>query len=235
MNIYHFSLYLGFTGLASMAVMGASSAGSHGGMHVGGHGGAHGVGHGGAHGGSHGAAHGGAHGHSSAQGHGHSHQHSQQSASSRFSPLLSMLSPRVFFSVMLGFGAAGILGHKAIHEPELMILALLCGLAFEMVLFRPTWNLVFRFASRPARTLESIVAEEATAVTGFDANGNGLVSLDLDGQFRQLLAHLNEESRQSGHRVRVGDRLFVENVDTQKNSCVVSPVEANSTARVTDN
>ncbi len=217
MNIYQFSLYLGFTGLASMAVMGVSSAGGHAGTHVGGHSGSHGVGaHG--HGATHGATHGG--GHSAA--HGHSHH----SVSSRLSPLMSFLSPRVFFSVALGFGAAGILGRKHIVEPWMLILALVCGLAFELVLFRPMWNLIFRFASAPARTLESAVAEEAIAVTSFDANGNGLVSIDLDGQVRQILAHLSHEARQSSTRVRTGDRLFVEDVDLQKNSCIVSPIDA---------
>jgi translation initiation factor IF-1 len=217
MNIYQFSLYLGFTGLVSMAVMGVSSAGGHAGTHVGGHGGSHGVGaHG--HGATHGATHGG--GHSAA--HGHSHH----SVSSRLSPLMSFLSPRVFFSVALGFGAAGILGRKHIVEPWMLILALVCGLAFELVLFRPTWNLIFRFASAPARTLESAVAEEAIAVTSFDANGNGLVSIDLDGQVRQILAHLSLDARQSSTRVRTGDRLFVEDVDLQKNSCIVSPMDA---------
>jgi len=221
MNIYQFSLYLGFTGLASMAVMGVSSAGGHAGTHVGGHGGSHGVG---AHG--HGAAHGG--GHSAAHGHAHGshHGHSQHSVSSRLSPLMSFLSPRVFFSVALGFGAAGILGRKHIVEPWMLILALVCGLAFELVLFRPMWNLIFRFASAPARTLESAVAEEAIAVTSFDANGNGLVSIDLDGQVRQILAHLSLDARQSSTRVRTGDRLFVEDVDLQKNSCIVSPIDA---------
>lgn len=139
---------------------------------------------------------------------------------------MSFLSPRVFFSVALGFGAAGILGRKHIVEPWMLILALVCGLAFELVLFRPTWNLIFRFASAPARTLESAVAEEAIAVTSFDANGNGLVSIDLDGQVRQILAHLSTDARQSSTRVRTGDRLFVEDVDLQKNSCIVSPIDA---------
>lgn len=235
MNIYQFSLYLGFTGIASMAVMGMSSAGGHAGTHVGGHGGGHGVGHAGGHGAGHGL---GAHGHGAARGshgshggvhqgvQGHGHGHSHHSVSSRLSPLMSFLSPRVFFSVALGFGAAGTLGRKTFAEPWMLLLALLCGLAFEMVLFRPTWNLIFRFASAPARTLESAVAEEAIAVTSFDANGNGLVSIDLDGQVRQILARLSQDARQSSTRVRTGDRLFVEDVDLQKNSCVVSPIDA---------
>ena len=219
MNIYQFSLYLGFTGIASMAVMGVSSAGGHAGTHVGGHGASHGLG---AH--NHGASHS---SHQGAQSHGHSqHTHSHHGTSSRFSPLMSLLSPRVLFSVALGFGAAGTLGRKTFAEPWMLIVALLCGLAFEMVLFRPTWNLIFRFASAPARTLESAVAEEAIAVTSFDANGNGLVSIDLDGQIRQILAHLSPDARQSSTRVRTGDRLFVEDVDLQKNSCVVSPIDA---------
>ena len=148
----------------------------------------------------------------------------ESSGGFRAMTLLSFLSPRVLFSVALGFGAAGVLGQKLVAEPWLLLVALMCGVAFELIVFRPIWNLVFRFASRPARTLESLVAEEARVVTSFDASGHGVVSVDLDGQVVQMLAQLSTRSRQSGARVRSGDRVFIENIDVQKNSCVVSPL-----------
>lgn len=230
MHIYQFCLYFGFVGIAAMAFLGLSHSGGH---HAhGSHSASH-TGHdtGGfessAHDVSHGAASHGAASHAHAAHHGqHQTQAQQQQAQNaqRTESMLAFLSPRVWFSVALGFGAAGTLGEKAIREPLLFLLAALCGLAFEFLLFRPLWNLIFRFASNPARTLESAVAEEANAVTSFDASGHGLISIDLDGQVLQILARLSTRSRDLGVRVRAGDRVFIEEVDTQKNLCTVSPL-----------
>lgn len=206
MNIYQLSLCLGFGGLIAMTLLGMSGAGDDAGDSFG----------------SDDA------GSIDLDGDG---GESQEVASGGFraASLLSFLSPRVLFSVALGFGAAGTLGQKLVLEPWLLLVALVCGVAFEMVLFRPIWNLIFRFASRPARTLESLVAEEARVVTSFDDSGHGLVSIDMDGQVVQMLAQLSTRSRQLGTRVRSGDRVFIENVDVQKNSCVVSPLPSNAT------
>jgi VCBS repeat-containing protein len=64
--------------------------------------------------------------------------------------------------------------------------------------------------------------DRATAVTGFDAQGQGLVSIILDGQIVQLLGTLRPEDRQLGVRVRAGDALTVEDVDGKRNQCTVS-------------
>jgi len=207
MSIYQFGLCLGFGGIVAMALLGMSGAGDD------------------AAGDSFGSDDAGS---IDLDGDGMESQ-SASSGGFRVAPLLSFLSPRVLFSVLLGFGAAGIVGQKLVVEPWLLLVALVCGVAFEMVVFRPTWNLIFRFASRPARTLESAVAEEARVVTSFDDSGHGLVSIDLDGQVVQMLAQLSTRSRQSGTRVRSGDRVFIENVDVQKNLCVVSPLPHNVT------
>ncbi len=139
MNIYQLSLCLGFGGLVAMTLLGMSGAGDDTGDSFG----------------SDDAG--------SIDLDGDSGE--PQDASSggfRAAPLLSFLSPRVLFSVALGFGAAGTLGQKLVVEPWLLLVALVCGVAFEMVVFRPTWNLIFRFASRPARTLSH---RSMTAVT----------------------------------------------------------------------
>jgi hypothetical protein len=96
------------------------------------------------------------------------------------------------------------------------------GIAFEKLLVGPMWGFLFRFASNPAHTLESSLMETATAVTGFDATGHGVVSLELDGQLVQVLASLRPEDRAAGVKVRAGDRLVVEEVDGARNRCVVS-------------
>ncbi|HYH82907.1 MAG TPA: hypothetical protein VEX86_24145 [Longimicrobium sp.] len=240
MNVYLFSLLLGFVGLLVMAVSGV--AGGHGGhSHGGGHdtGGhlghdmgdvsVHGMGgghvdaghlHAGDAGGAHGdAAHGhGDHGHGD-QGHG--------AAKAVGSWFLSFLSPRALFSVLVGVGAAGLLLAAFLSGPLLLAAAIVGGLLFEMFAVRPVWNFFFRFGSEPALTLESAITDTATAVTSFNRDGEGLVKIELDGQIVQVLARLAPADRESGVRVRSGDSLVVEEVDPVRNSCVVSlPVSA---------
>ena len=205
MDPYTFSLTLGGVGLGVMALSGFAQA-------------AH-VGHGhGAQGHAHGS-HGG-HGHA---GHAHAgHAHGTVRGSSGASRLLALLQPRVAFSVLVGFGAAGLILRPLLPEPGLLVASLGAGLAFEWGLVAPLWRFLFRFASAPAQTLESAVSDEARAVTNFDANGHGLVAVELDGQVVQLLATLNDSERASARRVRAGDRVRIEAVDDTRNRCTVT-------------
>ena len=66
--------------------------------------------------------------------------------------------------------------------------------------------------------------EEGRAATNFDAAGDGIVALDLDGQVRQVLGTLCAEDRAAGLRVRAGDRVFVRSVDARRNRCTVAKV-----------
>jgi len=138
------------------------------------------------------------------------------------SRVLSLLQPRVAFSMLVGFGAAGLLLRPMLAEPALLIAALGAGVAFEWLLVAPLWRFLFRFASSPAVTLESVVTDEARAVTSFDANGHGLVAVELDGQVVQLLATLNPAERATARKVRAGDRLRIEAVDDTRNRCTVT-------------
>lgn len=79
-----------------------------------------------------------------------------------------------------------------------------------------------RFASTPARTLESAVWEEATALTNFDRDGCGLVSIVLDGHEMRVLARLQPE--ENDRNVRAGDLLLVEDVDATRGQCRVSKI-----------
>ena len=199
MDPYTFGLTLGSVGLGVMALSGFAHS-----THAG-----HGH-----------ATHGHAHGHSHA-GHAHgTHAHGGPAGSaSRF---LSLLQPRAAFSVLVGFGAAGLLLRPLLAEPALLIAALGAGLAFEWLLVAPLWRFLFRFASSPAATLESVIADEARAVTSFDANGHGLVAVELDGQVVQLLATLNAAERATARKVRAGDRLRIEAVADTRNRCTVT-------------
>src|SRR5260370_41702267 len=136
------------------------------------------------------------------------------------SPLRSVTMQRVVFSLLVAFGATGVLLRSILITPVAAGLAVLAGIDFERVLAPPFWNLLLKFASEPALTLESAGQEEVTAVMAFDRDGQGLIAVELDGQVVQVLGRLRPEDR--GTAVRAGDRLIVEEVDPQRNRCVVS-------------
>jgi hypothetical protein len=133
----------------------------------------------------------------------------------------NLLSPRLLFSFFVGFGAAGILA-SSLHEPLRLAAAVTAGIAFEAALVGPLWRFLFRFESREASTLETSIEDEARAVTGFDANGNGLVALELDGQLVQLLATLAPDERARGVRIRSGDLVRIAAVDAERGRCTVT-------------
>ena len=211
MDLYISSLLLGAIGLGAMALSGIGNRG---------HSDAHGHGSGGGH-----AGHGGTHGHG---GHAHgahgpgTHGHSHFSESLAGRTFWSITSPRFLFSFALGFGAAGELFKSALGGPLLLAIAIAGGIVLERLLVSPLWNFTMRFASEPATTLESAITDEATAVTAFDANGQGIVSLEVDGQVHQILATLSASDRLPGTRVRAGQRLRIEDVDAERHRCTVT-------------
>jgi hypothetical protein len=93
---------------------------------------------------------------------------------------------------------------------------------FERYVVTPIWNGLLHFASEPAQTLERAVFEVAQAVTDFDAQGQGLIAVELDGQLIQVLGILQPEERAIGVRVRRGGRVRIEEVDAVRNRCLVS-------------
>src|SRR4029078_2080424 len=92
--------------------------------------------------------------------------------------LLSLMSPRLLFSVCLGLGTTGLVLRQMLGGPFLFAAALVGGILFERVLVTPIWNFAFRFESAPALTLEHTMGSEAKAVTTFDADGQGLIAVD---------------------------------------------------------
>ena len=197
MDLYTFSLILGGAGLLIMALQG-----------IGGGHGDHGHGHGNTHAGhAHSAD---PHGHAHSDAHSHSHSHSHSGVSKA---LWSFASPRVWFSVLLGAGVAGRALRPVFDGGILLFIAALgLGIIFERALVRRLWNVAFRFASRPALSLESAIEDEAIAVTAFDRNGQGIVAIDLDGHVVQLLATLRADDRALGAAVRAGDRVRIADV-----------------------
>lgn len=201
MDNYTVVLLLGGIGLVAMAVTGLGRHGHDGG---GAHG--HDIGHG----------HIGHGGHHVGGGH-HGHDVGQQ-----LSPAWQLMSPRIIFSILLGIGVAGKLFRPLLGGVPLLLLAIAGGFAFERFLAMPIWNFVMRFGSNPAMTLESAITGEATVVSHFDAKGDGLVSIEVDGHIVQLLATLQRSERGSGAHPRAGDHVRIEEIDAARNRCTVS-------------
>ena len=215
MDFYVVSLAAGATGLAAMAVVGLSHAGDAG--HVGhGHGGH--AGHGGHGHGGHG--HGAQDAHVGQVGHVTHGGHATHAGDHGASWMQSLLSPRVLFALMVGFGSGGLLA-QPLGEPWRLGAAILGAAAFEALFVGPIWRFLFRFESSPALTLESAIEDDARAVTSFDANGNGLVAVDVDGQIVQLLATLVPDDRARGVRIRSGDVVRIADVDAARGRCTV--------------
>lgn len=164
--------------------------------------------------------------HGAHHGHGHNNHHHGAHGESSFNlrtAMLSWLSPRVLLTLSMGAGATGVLIAPLLPgEPLRAFVSLAGAVALEKIVVAPLWNVLTRFASTPARTLDSAVMEEATALANFDAQGFGLVSINLDGHEMRLLARLAPEHDEA--RVRSGDVLLVESVDGARGRCVVSPV-----------
>ncbi len=207
MDSYTFALALGGAGLVAMAVTGVASSGHAGGGQPASH----------------------------AVGHGHPAHHHQAGVrdtarlggsrlSGMKSALLSLASPRVLFSVIFGYGVAGMIARPFIGGAILVLAAICGGVLFELALAAPAWRFVFRFASQPAASLEGSILSEATATSGFDANGQGLVAVEVDGQLVQCLGTLRADDRELGVHVRAGDMLRVEDVDPARSRCTVSYV-----------
>jgi hypothetical protein len=205
MDVYGFSLALGATGLAAMAIGGLAHVGHDGHGHAG-------------------DAHAG-HAHTAEMQAGQAHGASTHVAPAHPAPahtgwFFSLLSPRVLFALLIGFGAGGLLA-SPLGEPWRAGAAVLAAAAFEGLFVGPLWRMLFRFESSPAATLESAIEDDARAVMGFDANGQGLVALDVDGQVVQLLATLTAEDRARGARVRSGDLVRVSSIDAARHRCTV--------------
>jgi hypothetical protein len=208
MDFYLSALVLGGLGLAGMAFLGGGRHGARGhATHAarGGH-----------------ASHGGhAQGtHAAQAGHAHAAHPSAAGAISR--SLLTLVSPRILFAFALGFGATGLVVRTALSGGIQFAAAVAGGVLFERFLVTPLWNLGLRFESPPALTLESAVGSEASVVSRFDAEGRGLISVELDGQVIQLLGTLRESDRATGARLGAGAQVRIEEVDAQRNRCTVS-------------
>jgi hypothetical protein len=213
MDLYMTSLALGGVGLVAMAFSGSGRHGQHG---------SHGHGSGHSHAQAHNASANSARGASRTSAPSNAHASAHSASTSIANTLVALMSPRLLFTVCLGLGTTGILLRGRLSGALLFGAALVGGILFDRLLVNPIWNFTFRFASNPALTLESALMGDATAVTRFDANGQGIIAIEVDGQMVQLLGTLQADDRALGARVLAGARLRVDDVDAARNRCTVS-------------
>ena len=222
---------VGLTFMAALGAVGGHGSHGHGGHDAGGfhlHGtGAHGQGHADvsfhhspvSHAAPASATHGAGHGHAH-----HAHGTPTQGGFNLRAAVMGWLSPRVLLTLSMGAGATGVLIATFVPGEPLRGFASLGGaVALEKLVVAPLWKVLTGFASKPARTLDSAVMEEATALANFDAQGYGLVAINLDGHEMRLLARLSPDHAEE--TVRTGEKLLVESVDGARGRCVVSPMK----------
>jgi hypothetical protein len=135
---------------------------------------------------------------------------------------LGLLSPMTIFSVCLGTGAVGLLVRAYMGSIATGLLATAGGVAFYCFAVRPLMSLILAFASKPATNLSGVVAREAVATGRFDAQGRGIVQVNIDGEVKRLLARLDAEDHKAGVTVSSGDHVLVTDIDPQKNACRVT-------------
>lgn len=140
----------------------------------------------------------------------------------RFRPWWA-LSPFDILAYCVGAGAVGeILRQQGVSAHATLAAAVAGALVFDFGLAKPLLNALLRFESRQSQGLEGSVAQQAEAISRFDAQGRGLVRLALDGQLVQVLAQLDPEERARGVVVAKGDPVLVVEVDAARNTCRVT-------------
>ncbi|WP_407572329.1 hypothetical protein [Deinococcus altitudinis] len=216
MNVYLSATVLGLLGLVLMAVLGSlhGAASGHAHAHAG-----HAPGQPGAQPGAGGSAH---HGHTGLKDLHHGAGHGPPAHGGAW--LLTLASPRVLLSLALGFGLTGLLLAHLLPGVLLLAAAVLGAVLFEALLIRPYWSFLLRFESRPAQTLASISGGPAQAATDFDTRGAGLITFELNGETRQMLAHLHTvvpPTSDASGPVRRGEALTIESIDEPTNRCTV--------------
>ena len=135
-----------------------------------------------------------------------------------------VLSPMTLFSVSLGAGATGLLLAARFPVALTALLALLGGLVFFALVVRPLMGFARRFVSKPATALAGTLAGEAVAQNRFDAQGQGIVNVSIDGQVVRLLARLESDDHAKGILVAPGDSLVITQIDEARNTCRVTKI-----------
>ena len=154
--------------------------------------------------------------HGPAPGHGAHHASPTSHAPEGGAWLLALASPRVLLSLALGFGLSGLLLGPLLPALWRLPAAALGSVLFEGLLIRPYWSFLLRFEALPALSLASAAGGPARAATDFDRRGAGLVTFELNGETRQMLAHL-----EGGVPARQGEALTIERIDEASNRCTV--------------
>jgi hypothetical protein len=137
--------------------------------------------------------------------------------------LVPLFSPLNWCAWLVGAGATGTAARSfAVPPVWTAVVAILGAIALQRGVVKPLLGAVFRFASAPASNLEGCIMQRVKAITSFNARGEGLVRISIDGHSEDVLAKLIHTANASSDRVQRGDVLIVEDVDPKTSTCIVS-------------
>jgi membrane protein implicated in regulation of membrane protease activity len=130
---------------------------------------------------------------------------------------LSFFSPKIIFTFMLGFGAAGaIASNYGLKTHWCILIGIGFGICLALVAFAML-NLIYKQQSTSLINTNSALGKLAQVLTAIPADGTGEVGLEVQGQYQTYLARARPgDAIPKGTRVRVvennGGQLLVEPV-----------------------
>ena len=130
---------------------------------------------------------------------------------------LSFFSPKVIFTFMLGFGAAGaVASNYGLKTHWCILIGIGCGLCLALVAYGML-TLIYKQQASSLIDTNNAIGRTAQVLTAIPPNGTGEVGLEVQGQYQTYLAR-----GRSGDAISKGSRVTV--VENQAGQLVVEPL-----------
>jgi membrane protein implicated in regulation of membrane protease activity len=132
---------------------------------------------------------------------------------------LSLFSPKVIFTFLLGFGAAGaVASHYELRTHWCVLIGIGCGICLALVAYGML-TLIYKQQATSLINTNNAIGRTAQVLTEIPPNGTGEVGLEVQGQYQTYLARAR---RNDG--IPKGSRVTV--VENQAGQLVVEPLSA---------
>ena len=133
---------------------------------------------------------------------------------------LSFFSPKVIFTFMLGFGAAGAIASSYdLKTHWCIVIGVGCGFCLALVAYGML-ALIYKQQATSLINTNSAIGKSAQVLTAIPLNGTGEIGLEVQGQYQTYLARAKRgDPIPKGARVKVVEneagQLIVEPASTQ--------------------